>query len=1391
MELAFTSASGSVFECNLAFNTYDYANLNFHDFARQDVPFHLSFRFGRQIVVYNQFLSRAWGPERSAPVELKERGNTIRVEVSESQAVLHVNGARTGTYDLPEPTDGTHAALHWVSVNGGVEDVVLSGPSHDARRGRGLLSSERSFLLDGWGFDPGSVRQDLRVILAKTGEPLPSAMIPAPERATEQRSPSDDIGIMALIPGWVWQSDAVEGASVALQLMSNARACGPSFVLTRDEIIETIERVCEQGAEGNSLEVLTALEHTRFAALGSDLSPKAVRVLGDVAARYKVTDFYSPQDNAHTQTARGTQSTRRDRGATGAQRPITKAGHAIDLVLPPAQAMLKAISARMENVPPEDLASVVRSMGLDALSERDLRTLMLTLAHNFCDADRMEDLYALAQDYGVADMNGGAQEWALSVALPFCLLRAQADAVVYRVSRLAEFDGWIDSCAVGWTVRQVIARRAPCLSEVQHEEVVDGFLNLLLALEGNYYSQLPSVQFTACAVALIEELTRFSEDLQDRILDTIDRIYATSPAFWDRLAEIEAEGGMRRLPYPLEDARGRFNNMLAALEEGEPLRATSQLLRRHSEALRLRRELAAASRAAGTDLHDALAAAEYGAPVGSHEADDALLRHLAFPSEASEAPDLATRSRRAIRKRSSETPVGLHPDQQASAGRHARALLGEALGDAAAREEMLDRFFIDCTILSSWRDEYLGYALAVSLLTGALTNQDRSLADAIPGRIVEMMVALREGEIDSLTAAPALRNALWDLRQAPGSSRSDAAGAVFALFEAALETLPAPFEDKEGSLFPKTGIQAFFGVLVVIYSCKPYLETRINALRDWWLKDLEAWGISYVVVVGDGDGRREGDVVHLDVSDSYESLPHKTLAMTEWALSQTGYSHIYKIDDDCFMNPAEAIGSLSYKKYPYYGRRLVRPVGWTARAWHHSQNVRGKAALELDKSPEPAEYGDGSTGYLLNREAMQSLIDTARSRHGAWLRLVSIFEDKLVGDMLALAGIRIANRDYHACVLRRNRADGVSVSRWENTFLPSKSSPTLIAHLDRSDLQAVASETTEAHELLPKRVWPGYARVKLGPDNLQVELLSSVERLNSINSEALCVIACMRNERDMLPMFLAHYRALGVRGFLIADNCSDDGTLEFLLEQPDVVAFSAEADYGTTQYGVAWQQALLSNLRMNRWSLVADADEFLVLPDGVPSLPQLLETPGFHSADCARIFMLDLYPEGRLSEATLDSGDPFAELTHCDREPFICAWSRGQYANAETWTSAVRHRLLEGSRRELYVAQKYALIRYRPWMRFTAGLHAAAETTVAAQDLVFAHFKYHAAFHERARVETARGQHFNDAEEYRKYLALMSEGRDRIFEPGVSVPWRECGWVRRVLSQHERARAAE
>ncbi|MEL6204742.1 MAG: glycosyltransferase family 2 protein [Pseudomonadota bacterium] len=1382
MQYAFSSEDGSVFECALEFDSVHYANLNFLDFGRDDIPFHLSFRFRRQVMVHNRRVDGEWSGEEPVAVILEKSGNRLRIEFAESVATVIVNGTRVARIDLPELLNGTAQVLHWVGVTGGVEAVALAGRAHENRRGRGVLEMDEPFRLEGWGYDPASDAQDLAIVIQGAIDRLPSVVLPAPDIAREQLAPTTDIGVVGVIPGWVWTRVDAGTEQVSFQLTCNGRPCGHVLTLTRASVLDIIEAVCAKGQAAGPFELLSSIEHVRFARLGKELSPGAHALLAQVAKELKVEEFVRPP-----RTKNGIGSAGCDTAAPRIEGDDDEAAPSAPVPAPrqnPVVNRLKALAPKIGAVDPADMAEVLIDHDFGELSVSEQRGYLLSVTSGFCSVDRFGELFHIAQAADLATMPIGNGDWTTALALPYHYMNEDLPAILRSLDRIERTEGWVDLPALGWMVRRVVEDAPAFIRETAREDIIESFLRYAERLTGHWFGSLPSKDLMTTMVAILRALPTLTDDMRGWVTDRALWFYGLSPRFWELVDAAESAGDLTPEP-AIEAGRVRFRAVRDALATADHAKAIAALPRHAHDAPRFRRELAAAAQADGLTPLEALGLGGVGAPLGAPETDDPLLRHLAFPTDMDPQPALAGVARRAVRRLNHSVPRAFRPEERLEISSDVRALYANPPSDPDALEASLNALFARFRRLASQRHEWLGVGLALSFVNGALVEGLSEMAEAAGTRALAL-AAMSAGadQRPALYTAPAVRMALFGLRQTHIRADADVGRRILDAFAPVLKHLPDPFAEDAANpnmLVPDTGTAAFHDMLVVVYSCVPNLEKRIPAVKSAWLDRLEELGIPYIIVVGAGDGRREGRVVHLDAPDSYEALPQKTVAMAAWALENTGYSHIFKVDDDCFLDAEQAICGLAYRMHAYYGRRLIRNGGETDRIWHHARGSKATACMEIDKSAEPSEYADGGSGYVLNRRAMQTLVEGSKTRRGAWLKLVSFMEDKLVGDTLALAGMRVQSTDYHVCILRRNHSKGLSVCRWENSFLPSEASPVQLVHLDSTDLQPLAHKAQSEAVLLPKRVWPTYDPVRLGWNNVNVELISPVAKLKDLNSAPFALLGCLRNEIDMLPMFLAHYRKLGVRAFLLADNCSDDGTLEYIAEQPDVVAFSADADYAVTQYGVAWQQALMANLRMDRWSLVADADEFLVLPTGAESLPALLGTPAFADADAARIFMLDLYPEGHLAEATLEAGDPFAELTQCDVEPFRDGWTTGPYGNDRTWTSALRHRLLDGSRRELFVAQKYALIRYRPWMRFSAGLHYAAETRMAGQELIFAHFKYHAAFHERAQIETKRGQHFNNAEEYRRYLALMAEGRDVLFEEGVSVPWREAAWVKEKL----------
>lgn len=76
------------------------------------------------------------------------------------------------------------------------------------------------------------------------------------------------------------------------------------------------------------------------------------------------------------------------------------------------------------------------------------------------------------------------------------------------------------------------------------------------------------------------------------------------------------------------------------------------------------------------------------------------------------------------------------------------------------------------------------------------------------------------------------------------------------------------------------------------------------------------------------------------------------------------------------------------------------------------------------------------------------------------------------------------------------------------------------------------------------------------------------------------------------------------------------------------------------------------------------------------------------------------------------------------------------------------------------------------------GFHVVANVCLFSNDLLFAHFKYHSGYLSKAAEEAERGEHYNNAEEYKRYA---QESTCCFFDAEVSLPWYECDFVQRLL----------
>jgi len=264
------------------------------------------------------------------------------------------------------------------------------------------------------------------------------------------------------------------------------------------------------------------------------------------------------------------------------------------------------------------------------------------------------------------------------------------------------------------------------------------------------------------------------------------------------------------------------------------------------------------------------------------------------------------------------------------------------------------------------------------------------------------------------------------------------------------------------------------------------------------------------------------------------------------------------------------------------------------------------------------------------------------------------------------------------------------------------------------------------------------------------------------------LFAVQRNERIRLPFFLDYYRRLGIAHFVIVDNGSDDGSFEYLAEQPDVTLWRTEASYRRSRSGADWLNWLKERYAHDRWALTVDIDEFLVFPfcdtRPIDALTDWLDASGMRSFGT---IMLDMYPDGDLAEVRYGEGqDPFD----------IAAWfDPGNYSFKPH--PLYRHLWIQGGPRarvffsdrpeEAPALNKIPLVRWNRRYTYASSTHMLLPRGL---NLVYderggekisgclLHAKFLDSFADKAEEEIHRKQHFAQSREYVAYHQMAQRG---------------------------------
>ncbi len=275
------------------------------------------------------------------------------------------------------------------------------------------------------------------------------------------------------------------------------------------------------------------------------------------------------------------------------------------------------------------------------------------------------------------------------------------------------------------------------------------------------------------------------------------------------------------------------------------------------------------------------------------------------------------------------------------------------------------------------------------------------------------------------------------------------------------------------------------------------------------------------------------------------------------------------------------------------------------------------------------------------------------------------------------------------------------------------------------------------------------------------ELQNVVDRTSEIAADDILLFCTLRNERIRLPYFLEYYRHLGINQFIFVDNDSEDGTGEFLQEQPDVSLWTTAQSYKRSKFGVDWLNALQSRYGIGHWNLVVDVDEFFVYPfcDSRP-LRALTDWLDASSIKSFGAMLVDMYPKAPLNEANYTEGqNPFEVTEYFDAGNYVLS-RNAKYGNLWIQGGARARMFFANEPERAPALNKIPLVK---WTRGNVYISSTHMLLPRGLNLVYdewggekasgclLHTKFLNTFSEKSYEELKRKQHFANSHEYKAY----------------------------------------
>lgn len=260
---------------------------------------------------------------------------------------------------------------------------------------------------------------------------------------------------------------------------------------------------------------------------------------------------------------------------------------------------------------------------------------------------------------------------------------------------------------------------------------------------------------------------------------------------------------------------------------------------------------------------------------------------------------------------------------------------------------------------------------------------------------------------------------------------------------------------------------------------------------------------------------------------------------------------------------------------------------------------------------------------------------------------------------------------------------------------------------------------------------------------------------------------------------------MGIRQFVVLDDRSDDGTLEYLRAQPDCAVLASPLRYGDKIGGKRaahlWKTCIPQRFFPDKWAICADADEFLFLPPQFSDAVQFVNYLDGIGTTAIAAVMVDFYPKSIAQMESLKAPQNRSELFETyawfDAGPYY-RWPASR-ARPIILHGGVRERLLRKfviSKRDVHKTSLQIVLRRLksifikdrnvgsihkvPLVKWTTGrkyLHSHTLNEAPSRDFILpiAHFKFTSFLHQKIEQAIASKAYSKGSRTYFAYAKLL------------------------------------